>query len=458
MTDQQRFTRLVLGLAALSAAVTVLGAVGPVSRLDYRNTAAQAAFETAAALIAILAASLLLGRVRRTRTRSDLLLAAGLAVLAFTNLAFGAVATALGNGADDWIVWAQALCTLAGAAAMAQAGRAARQPPVRTAPGGMVLAGGCAAASALIGAAALGLAAVVDPRVHVDVPPEDVALLDAHPLLLASQFLTAALFALAAAGALRGLRRRSDELVGWVAAGATLAAGARLCYALIPSSTTGWLATGDILRFGFYALLLVGGAREIASYQRRLVSAAVSEERRRIARDVHDGLAQDLAFISSRTRALEAGDVAAVREAAARAMDESRALLAALSDDGPPPAVALERAARQAAALAGIELRSTVDPALELPPATTECLRRIAVESIRNAARHGRAELVRLSLGATDGAVRLLVSDDGDGFDLEHGGENGFGLTSMRERAEAAGGSLRVRSRAGEGTTVEVRV
>jgi signal transduction histidine kinase len=339
------------------------------------------------------------------------------------------------------------LGTLAGAAALAYAGLAPHRPLARARPGGAAIVAGCAAVIALVWAASLAITATVDPRVRADTSPEDVALLDAHPLLVVALIVAAVLFALTAAGALRSLRHRRDELVGWVAAGATLAAGARVSYALIPSSATGWLSTGDLLRFGFYALLLVGGAREIASYQRRLVVAAVSEVRRRIARDVHDGLAQDVAFIASRTRAPEDGDAELVREAAARAVQESRMLLAALSDDGPPPALALERSAAHAAALAGVELRSQVDTALELAPGTLECLRRIAVESIRNAALHGNAGLVELSLGAVDGAIRLRVADDGGGFDVAGAGADGFGLTMgapRQHRCNARDGLVRL--------------
>jgi signal transduction histidine kinase len=89
-----------------------------------------------------------------------------------------------------------------------------------------------------------------------------------------------------------------------------------------------------------------------------------------------------------------------------------------------------------------------------------DTLIRIACEATANAARHGGARLVRVELVARGRRVRLRVSDDGSGFDVGAVSQNGdgFGLTSMRERAHAVGGSFDVQSRSGGGTVVEVVV
>ena len=97
---------------------------------------------------------------------------------------------------------------------------------------------------------------------------------------------------------------------------------------------------------------------------------------------------------------------------------------------------------------------------MEVPLATREALVRISREAVANAVRHGSAGQVRLTLSRADD-LRLTVSDDGCGFDPGARARTpaaGFGLVSMRERAEALGGTLAVVSAPGAGTTIDVVV
>ena len=83
---------------------------------------------------------------------------------------------------------------------------------------------------------------------------------------------------------------------------------------------------------------------------------------------------------------------------------------------------------------------------------------RVAGEAINNAVRHGGARTINLAF-ENDGCVRLVVRDDGCGFDPEAALANGgFGLTSMRERAEALGGNVSIRAAPGAGATVDLRL
>lgn len=82
---------------------------------------------------------------------------------------------------------------------------------------------------------------------------------------------------------------------------------------------------------------------------------------------------------------------------------------------------------------------------------------RIASEAVANAARHSGTEVLRLYLERLDAGMRLKVVDDGDGFDGDHP-RNGFGLITMKERAEALGGKLHIDSRRGAGTKVELEL
>jgi len=147
-----------------------------------------------------------------------------------------------------------------------------------------------------------------------------------------------------------------------------------------------------------------------------------------------------------------------VERGAARALAESRRAIAALSEpiDRPLDAV-LAEAAQDVAAREGTQVALSLAPDVTVGPAHAEALVRIASEAITNAARHGGAQLVRVQLEA-NGGVALRVADAGRGFDPSRPRPGGFGLVSMRERAEALGGRLHVSSTPGHGTVVEVRL
>jgi len=196
----------------------------------------------------------------------------------------------------------------------------------------------------------------------------------------------------------------------------------------------------------------------------RHVDAAVERERRRIARDIHDSLAQDLAFIAARVRALERDPAASVRLdhlaiAATRALEHSRTTISTLTRPLDEPLdAALARNATEVAARHGGHAKLRLQAGVVVPPATRESLVMILREAVANAMRHGRAGSVDVSLSQQSG-LRLRVADDGRGFDAAAraaGSDAAFGLQSMEERAQALGGGLVVRSAPGAGTTIEV--
>ena len=196
----------------------------------------------------------------------------------------------------------------------------------------------------------------------------------------------------------------------------------------------------------------------------RHVDAAVERERRRIARDIHDSLAQDLAFIAARVRALERDPEASVRLdhlaiAATRALEHSRTTISTLTRPLDEPLdAALARNATEVAARHGGHAKLRLQAGVVVPPATRESLVMILREAVANAMRHGRAGSVDVSL-SQQSWLRLRVTDDGRGFDAAAraaGSDAAFGLQSMEERAQALGGGLVVRSAPGAGTTIEV--
>jgi signal transduction histidine kinase len=192
---------------------------------------------------------------------------------------------------------------------------------------------------------------------------------------------------------------------------------------------------------------------------KRLEDQAAAEERRRIARDLHDGLAHELTFIASRSRSRANGsddaETSEIARSADRALDEARRAITVLSADRRQGiAESISQTAEDLAARHGIAVRLEVADTVEVPGDVGEHLLRITREAICNAATHGRPGAIRVRLW-NDGMTHLAVDDDGSGFDVG-ATSRGFGLVSMRERAERVGGTLCVRSAPGSGTSVEV--
>jgi signal transduction histidine kinase len=200
-----------------------------------------------------------------------------------------------------------------------------------------------------------------------------------------------------------------------------------------------------------------------AASRRRAVAEAVEHERHRIARELHDGLAQELAYIR-----MEALRMAARQEddrvnrlalAAERALEESRGAIATLRRDRKTTlSHELTEVAEELTDRAGASLSLRLQPDVEIQPERRQALVRILREAITNGVRHGQATEVALELSGGEG-VRMAVRDNGGGF--VPGGprpSGGFGLTTMRERARAMGGDLTIRSDPGQGTVVEVNL
>jgi signal transduction histidine kinase len=195
---------------------------------------------------------------------------------------------------------------------------------------------------------------------------------------------------------------------------------------------------------------------------RKLEEQATVEERRRIARELHDGLAHELAFIASKTRGAATGtgaphDARALAGAADRALDEARRAITVLSVSQPQ---SLDDAISQTVEDLGSRLGVAWDLQLagnvEVPGEVRENLLRIVREAITNAASHGASEHVRVSLESDD-QLRLVIEDDGCGFDTERkDATGGFGLQSMHERAASVGAVLSVDSVPEHGTRVAV--
>jgi two-component system sensor histidine kinase UhpB len=201
----------------------------------------------------------------------------------------------------------------------------------------------------------------------------------------------------------------------------------------------------------------------------RLVLRAQEEERRRVARDLHDEVNQALTAILLRLEALaidappeRAGEVAELKRLANQAMEEllglARQLRPAVLDDH-GLASAVETQLKRFGERTGIETSMSTDgDAAALDPDRQTAVLRVAQEAMANAGRHAGAGHVDLRLAVeAGGRTELRVWDDGRGFDPSQRSE-GLGLTGMAERARLVGGELDVRSAPGAGTSVTLRL
>ncbi|GAC1315965.1 MAG: HAMP domain-containing sensor histidine kinase [Thermoleophilaceae bacterium] len=200
----------------------------------------------------------------------------------------------------------------------------------------------------------------------------------------------------------------------------------------------------------------------------RLVLRAQEEERRRLARDLHDEVNQALTAILLRLEALSqaapphlVSELGELKRLVNQAMGELLTLArqlrpTALDDHGLLPAI--DGQVRRFAEQTGIraDFTSRGEP-LSLAPDQEIAVYRVAQEALANVARHSRAERVDVQLDASSSGVALTVTDDGRGFDpLDRG--RGLGLGGMAERARLVGGELSIQSRPGVGTELSLRV
>ncbi|WP_217915167.1 GAF domain-containing sensor histidine kinase [Miltoncostaea marina] len=221
----------------------------------------------------------------------------------------------------------------------------------------------------------------------------------------------------------------------------------------------------------------VAPAIAIARLHEGAIDAAVVDERLRLARELHDGLAQVLGYINTQTLAVrkllssgrpdEAQEELAAMQAAARDVyaDIREAILGlrvALPRDGFIPGIG--RYVEGYGAMAGAEVRLETHGDLDglaLAPSAEIQVVRIIQEALANIRKHAGAAHARVRMRLEDGTLVVEVSDDGRGFDPGATPASGwprFGLQTMRERAVAVGGTFDVASRPGAGTTVRVSV
>ena len=447
-----------VGFALLAAAFVAFEQLSPV-HLD--NLGARGAVETTSTICALAAALLVGRRFRRTGGWRDLLLLAALLTVSLTDFAFSALPAFIGSvtvtpGYDTRLV-AEVIVALAFVAA-------ALAPLEKKVNGSWPVV--------LIGIAcvvALGLAESLDVVTGREAAR---AGLESAPVARTSYdsvwlWVTISVAAIQlAAGVLFALRREHQGSRNGLLAGASfLLVAVRLQYLAIPAVAVGWLTPADGLRLVIYAVLLAAAFEGYARAWRMREHAALNAERTRIARDLHDGLAQDLAVIVTQARRLASGlgDEHPLTIAAGRALAISRGAISDLSaSDAAGAQAALREVADELESLHGVAVSVDVEDCaadgLEyLGAGDREHLVRIVREAIVNAVRHGNARHVDVVLSGHGLNLVLRVSDDGTGIAAgAHAIHGGFGLAAMRSRARALGGELTARRRPAGGTEIEV--
>ncbi len=209
---------------------------------------------------------------------------------------------------------------------------------------------------------------------------------------------------------------------------------------------------------------------ELEALHARMKDVAVLEERDRIARELHDSLAQVLGYLGLRASVLRdlleekrvdeaASEVASIAEVVDDAYADVREAILGLrtKTDRQGLVPALEDYLRKYGLQTGIqtELQVQTGVGLELEPSVETQMIRVIQEALANVRKHARAERAVVRLWAENGQICISVDDDGCGFDATQKSESGhYGLATMLERVQGVDGTLQVRSAPGEGTSI----
>jgi signal transduction histidine kinase len=258
-----------------------------------------------------------------------------------------------------------------------------------------------------------------------------------------------------------GLRFRShgSDLDRWLASAATLSLFSALYRLFTPLMPSTAVSAGDFLRVIAYGVLLVGVWRAISAAE---FGRAVAEERARVAREIHDGLAQYLFALATHASLLESGRItpeaiAHIKTLAVTAQQEARFAVLALSSAGgsAPFDSALRRYVELLTADGALEVDVEIDKRVSLAPDEQIEVFRIVQEGLANVRKHANAQRAEVRIVHRDGQRLVAVSDDGSGFEATEGGA-GQGLGNIRQRAASIAGAATIRSHPGSGTVVEV--
>jgi len=212
-----------------------------------------------------------------------------------------------------------------------------------------------------------------------------------------------------------------------------------------------------------------------AYLHRRVRDLAAAEERLRLAHEMHDGLAQVLAYVNTKAQAVQGYLRHSKNEEASEQLNQLAAAARDVYADVREGILGLRTTSSPTASLAeqvrdyaerwqgqtGVDTEVDIDRRLRLPQSVELQIFRIVQEGLANVRKHAKAEKVKVACRAIDGYVEVIIEDDGVGFRPEALGRSEFprfGLATMRERAESLGGRLSLETKPGSGTRVRAEV
>jgi signal transduction histidine kinase len=436
---------LVVGLLGFA---TALFAISESVQSAYALPQARLVFDSAVGVVAVIVAVLTTVRFLVEGRALDLLLAAGFWSIALGTAAFGLVPVLGGGALGPAAAWSFVAARVLGAAFIALAPYVDARLQARRR---WLLGGAVGVAWILAGVALLLWASHPEPWSSLDV-------VEGSSVVLAAALLVF-LWLVALVGFGLRYRRHGRDLDSWICLAATLALFADLHLVVTPVVSSEYVLQGDFLRLLAYGILLVGVWRAIAEAE---FGRAVADERARVAREIHDGLAQYLFAISTQVSMLETGapieDVLPrLKRASRAAQQEAKFAVLALSSAGgsAPFDAALRRYVDVLTADGELEVELDVDSQVRLAPDEQIEVFRIVQEGLGNARRHAGAKRVEVAISQRGGRRVVSVRDDGVGF--QHNRTMpGQGLENMKLRAEAIEGTLSLRSTPGRGTAIEV--
>jgi signal transduction histidine kinase len=438
-------------LAALLGAILALFLTFPVLQAEYDLPSLRLVLQTTMCLAGMLVAVLAVVRFSVEGGRVDLLLASGFFVISLSEV-FVIGPQLGGQAVQSAEGWSSLLGGMLGQALVAAAPLVRGRSKYRD----WAIANAVAVAGVVLVAAWAALSSTGSA-----LPPLNLPDAVSKPFYLTAVLALQACIALVAViGWAERFRRRDDDLAQWLALGFTLSLFAALQLVFQPVLASRYVSQGDFLRMLSYALILVGGWRAIRFAE---FGRAVAEERARVARDIHDGLAQYLFAVSTHAAMIEAGApledaVPKLKQAAVLAQQEARfAILALSSASGTAPFdAALRRYVEILTADGSLEVELDIDTSTRLAPDEQIEIFRIVQEGLANVRKHSNATSAEVTIGQRAFGERYVtITDDGEGFDGDEDAA-GQGLKNMRARAASIEGGFSLRSVPGRGTALEV--
>jgi signal transduction histidine kinase len=281
----------------------------------------------------------------------------------------------------------------------------------------------------------------------------------------------------------RSYVRNGPVLDGYLAVAMLIGAISEIHFFFYPGIYAGLVTTSEALRLGFFVVLLLGINAESRSDLRALRSAyaalerlrlseaerATLEERTRLARELHDGLAQDLWFAKLKHERLVphvptehrdlASEVTQALDAAIAEAKQAVVTMRSAEERERPLEELIARSVDDFAGRSGVRADlSVADLPSALDARTQVEVLRILQEALTNVRKHADATVVRVTAEVADSRFRLSVIDNGRGFRPEETSGEGLGVQGMRERARLLGGDLAVSSEPSGGTAVQLEV